>query len=97
MSALLKVSATGAGLGIFQRVQEVHGYVYHHCQSEGHIPTFGCHLTQVSSQVRFRGKNASCELCIFTHMFTQMHYLVQDVPSAALHVVQLETGREHAQ
>ncbi len=29
--------------------------------------------------------------------FTQMHYLVQDVPSAALHVVHFETGREYAQ
>ena len=54
-----RLLVSGAGLGSFQRVQEVHGYVYHHCQPEGHIPASGRHPTQVPSQVRFRGKNVS--------------------------------------
>ncbi len=93
----LRVS--GAGLGSFQRVQEVHGYVHHHCQSEGHIPTSGRHLTQVPSQVRFRGKNASCELCIVTQRFysNALPCARSAFSCTACSATAAETKREHAQ
>ena len=94
-----RLLVSGAGLGSFQRIQEVHGYVYHHCQSEGHIPTSGRHLTQVPSQVRFRGKNVCCELCIVTHRLysSALPCARTAFTCTACSATAVDTKREHAQ
>ena len=38
-----------AGAGVIKGVQEVHGHVRHHCQSEGHLQASRRYSTKVSS------------------------------------------------